>query len=286
MLGYDAGASTGFARAAMAGPASAAAATWFQAGGHVRLEAAADLVGGARAGAPPGGETAWAPSLLDDASSPSSSSPIIASSASWALTGWGTLTLRDGASQANSTACNLAERESGFIVAPFTARTSTAAAALRLERRAGVGCTVGPHAAVGGATPSTGPGSRGGGGWAAEGAYDFQTCRSYASLEAPVRLPLLRRRLGTLAARWAAQDGVGLLEFSVGAPPLDGTCPPGAAAAAAGRAAGARPSPPGRGGWLGGLGRVKAFIKADAGPGKAWMGTPAFGLIIDRAVEL
>jgi hypothetical protein len=34
------------------------------------------------------------------------------------------------------------------------------------------------------------------------------------------------------------------------------------------------------------LGRLKAFVKADAGPGKAWMGTPAFGLILDRAVEL
>jgi hypothetical protein len=281
MLGYDAGASCGFARAAVAAPRSAAAATWFQAGGHVRLEWAVDLLGGGGEAAG-GGETAWAPSPSSD---DGDDDPVISvRPPAWALAGWGMLTLRDDASQANSTACTLAEREGGFIVAPFTARTSTAASALRLERRDGRRA-VGPRrSATGGASPAVGPGARATGGWAVEGAYDFQTCRSYASLEAPVRLPLLRRRLGTLAIRWAAQDRVGLVEFTTGGPPLDGACPPGAAAAAAGVAAGAAPRRSSR--LLARLGRLKAFVKADAGPGKAWMGTPAFGLILDRAVEL
>jgi hypothetical protein len=300
MLGYDFGADCGIVRLGAATPRVALASTWFSNGGHLRVEGAADLLrgGGRRKAGGGGAATAWCPACDDDdddcyptsSSSSSSSGP-----GGWALSAWGAVTANDGAAQANSTACNLAEREVGFIVAPFTARTSTAALALRLgERGAGAGTGSGDfRAAVGGSVPR-GPGTPSGG-WAAEAALDVQAMQAFYSLEAPLRLPGFKRgrRVGTLAVRYAATAGVGLVEVTAGGPPLDTSCLEGKAAAAAAVAAGATGRAGGglgggraRGGLLGRLGRVKAFIKADAGPGRAWMGRPAFGVIVDRTIEL
>ena len=95
-----------------------AGATWFSRGNHIRFDADADV----------------------------------------GLSGiaWATFTAHDAADQANSTAVNLIERESGFIVRPFTAPSATAAVGGGHE----VGAT----------------------GWRLDGAFDLNALAPYASV--------------------------------------------------------------------------------------------------------
>ena len=123
LLGYDWGAACCIARFRRAWRGARdvrgrAGATWFSRGNHVRFDVDADL-----------GASAIA---------------------------WATFTAHDPADQANSTAVNLIERESGFIVRPFTAPSATAAVGSGVDIAAS--------------------------GWRLDGAFDLNALAPYASV--------------------------------------------------------------------------------------------------------